>query len=75
VCRAGEPPADFDCLQGLLSPARIAAIRGQKIDMPQIGFSSSEIRRRVAAGISIRYQTHPEVVEFIKQQGLYRDVD
>jgi len=75
VCRAGGPDPDFDRLKEFLSPTRIATIRRQQVQMPEVGFSSSEIRRRVAARISIRYQTPPEVVEFIRQQGLYRDED
>jgi nicotinic acid mononucleotide adenylyltransferase len=41
--------------------------------MPEIGVSGSEIRRRVAAGLSIRYYTPRAIEEFIALRGLYRE--
>lgn len=72
VGRAGQPAPDLRRLEGILSPQQISAVDQQQLQMPLVGFSSSEIRRRVAAGISIRYHTPDEVVDFIEQQGLYR---
>jgi nicotinate-nucleotide adenylyltransferase len=40
--------------------------------MPLIGVSSSDIRARVKAGQSIRYQVAEEVREYIEQHGLYQ---
>ena len=37
-----------------------------------IGISSTEIRRRVAEGLSIRYLTPPEVEMYIFEHGLYQ---
>ena len=39
--------------------------------MPQFELSSSEIRRRTAAGLSIRYQTPRAVEKYIETAGLY----
>jgi nicotinate-nucleotide adenylyltransferase len=42
------------------------------VEMPLIGVSASEIRARVQAGRSIRYQVAEEVKEYIEEQKLYR---
>jgi nicotinate-nucleotide adenylyltransferase len=42
------------------------------VEMPLIGVSSSDIRARVKAGQSIRYQVAEEVREYIEQHGLYQ---
>jgi len=42
------------------------------IDGPRLDISSSDLRRRVAAGKPIRYQTPDAVVDYIAQHGLYR---
>lgn len=39
--------------------------------MPQIGFSSTDIRRRCAEGRSIRFMTPDPVCEWIRRNGLY----
>jgi nicotinate-nucleotide adenylyltransferase len=67
---AGEP--DFDKLASFASPERIARIRDCQVEMPEIGISSSEIRRRLAAGLSIRYRTPRAVEKYLETQGLYR---
>jgi nicotinate-nucleotide adenylyltransferase len=42
-----------------------------QLDMPVIGVSSSEIRQRIARGLSIRYLLPPGVEDYIKCRGLY----
>jgi len=71
VCRPGEGMLDFDCLATVASPERIDLIRRHRVDMPEMGISSTEIRRRVAAGHSIRYQTPAAVEQYLKTHGLY----
>ena len=41
--------------------------------MPAIGISSTEIRRRAAEGISLRYHVPDAVAAYIEEHGLYRD--
>jgi nicotinate-nucleotide adenylyltransferase len=72
VHRGGTPPPDFRPLAAFVSSARIDALTRHIVDMPQIELSSSEIRRRVAAGRSIRYQTPRAVEAYIASHQLYR---
>jgi nicotinate-nucleotide adenylyltransferase len=49
------------------------ADRVTELSTPLIGVSSSEIRQRVARGLSVRYLVADGVAEYIAEQGLYRD--
>lgn len=71
ACRAGQPEVDFDCLADIASRERIEEIRQHRIESPLIELSSSEIRRRVAGGSSIRYRTPRAVEKYIETHGLY----
>ena len=73
VRRAGTEEPDFGRLEGIASAERIETIRRHQVEMPAIGISSTDIRRRVAAGHSIRYRTPRGVEEMISAQGLYTD--
>jgi nicotinate-nucleotide adenylyltransferase len=44
----------------------------QFVTMPQIGISSTDIRRRVGDGLSVRYQIPRGVEAYIQAQKLYR---
>ncbi|MBI4201460.1 MAG: nicotinate-nucleotide adenylyltransferase [Chloroflexi bacterium] len=46
--------------------------RVRRIETPLIGVNGTEIRRRVACGISIRYLVPARVERFIAEHGLYR---
>ena len=72
VRRPGAGPIDFDCLSGIASPERIESIRGRQIEMPEIGTSSTDLRRRVLLGQSIRYRVPPAVEMYIQAHELYR---
>ncbi len=75
VRRPGAEPVDFDCLQGIASPARIELIRRHQVEMPEIGISSTDLRRRVFSGQSIRYQVPRAVEMYIETHGLYRQLE
>lgn len=41
------------------------------VTMPEVGISSTEVRRRIAAGESVRYWVPDPVVDYIQARGLY----
>ena len=71
VLRPGSPAPDFAALEAFASADRVAAAWQAQVQMPGVGFSSSEIRLRVSEGRSIRYQTPRAVEKYIEVQGLY----
>ncbi|MEX0643495.1 MAG: nicotinate-nucleotide adenylyltransferase [Pirellulales bacterium] len=80
ICRlatlvvVGRPGADLPDAGRLASqlPREAAPhVRLVTVAMPLVELSSREIRRRVAAGMSIRYQTPRAVEEYIRAHGLY----
>lgn len=73
VCGRPGFAVDFAPLQGLIAADQIEAIRQHRVEMPLIELSSRDLRRRVAAGLSIRYQTPRAVEKYIEAHGLYRD--
>ncbi|HEX5444475.1 MAG TPA: nicotinate-nucleotide adenylyltransferase [Pirellulales bacterium] len=72
VRRPGSATPDYDCLADLVSSERLAYFRRHQVEMPQIDLRSREIRRRVAAGLSIRFQTPRAVEQYIAAAQLYR---
>lgn len=72
VARRAGAELDFEALAPLVERERLEAIRRHLVDMPPIGISSTDLRRRIAAGRSIRYQTPRAVEEYIRSHGLYR---
>jgi nicotinate-nucleotide adenylyltransferase len=72
VSRAHSPPPEFTVLCSIASLERIEAIRASQVTMEPIGIASSDIRRRVAAGKSIRFRTPRAVEKYIETHRLYR---
>jgi len=73
VRRPGSAEPDVGVLAGLVTPTRLAEIRACQVESPLIELSSSDIRRRVAEGKSIRYQVPRAVEKYIQTHGLYRN--
>jgi nicotinate-nucleotide adenylyltransferase len=72
VGRPGCGPVDFEPLRSTTTPERIDQMRRHQVAMPEIGISSSGIRRRVSLGQSIRYQVPRAVEMYIETHGLYK---
>ena len=64
-----RPGWSFDW-ESLPEPFRV--LRQQVVEAPLIDISATTIRRRVAAGMSIRYLTPGPVCDYIAARGLYR---
>jgi len=69
--RAADDKVDFSVLSGLASETDIQRIRESQVTMPLIELSSSELRKRVEKGQSIRFRTPRSVEAFIKAEKLY----
>lgn len=72
VSRYETPSPSWDQLAALLPKNRLAEARAHQVEMPRIELSSSEIRRRVVAGRSIRYWTPRAIEKYIEAHHLYQ---
>jgi nicotinate-nucleotide adenylyltransferase len=69
---AGRPGTVLDEVEAALE--RLGASgRAEVVRMPEIGVSSTRIRRRVAQGRPIRYLVPDRVAAMIAERGLYRE--
>ena len=73
VILSREPEPDFEHLKGTTTSDRIDLFRRHQVEMPLVGLSATELRRRIAAGLSIRYRTPRAVEKYIETHGLYRE--
>jgi len=70
--RPGVRAANFADLAAAVGEKAARDILNNVIRMPRLEISSSDIRRRVAEGRSIRYLVPDAVAEYIARKGLYR---
>lgn len=70
--RAGYAKPDFDALSPFTSAERIELFRSLSFSMPLQEISSTELRARIAAGLSVRFQTPDSVIDIIQTEGLYK---
>jgi nicotinate-nucleotide adenylyltransferase len=71
VRRHGSPEPRYEMLAPLLAAARLEAVRQLTIEMPIVELSSTELRRRAGAGLSLRYQTPRAVEKYIESNRVY----
>jgi len=55
----------------ILSESELARY-SRHLVMPEVGLSASDLRRRVAASLGIRYRTPRAVEKYIETKGLYK---
>jgi nicotinate-nucleotide adenylyltransferase len=72
AARPGWDRPDLAVLAGRLRPEQIERLKADVLQTPCIDISASGIRRRVAAGLSIRYLVPDAVADYIAAHGLYR---
>jgi nicotinate-nucleotide adenylyltransferase len=69
--RPGFVP-DFDRFESRWGPQRVAKLKRDVIDTPLVDISSTEVRRRLAAGEDVSGMLHPDVIHYIREHNLYR---
>ena len=65
VPRPGAAPSEVDAV--------LAGADVRWLDMPEMAISSTDLRRRAAVGMSVRFLVPHSVDEYIAQHGLYRE--
>ncbi len=72
VRRVGSPPPSLDAFRPFADADQLRRIAENQVQAPLIELSSSDIRQRVGAGLSIRFQTPRAVEKFIQTNGLFQ---
>jgi nicotinate-nucleotide adenylyltransferase len=70
--RPGYPVPDFDRFESLWGPQRVAKLKENAIETPLVNISSTEVRKRLAAGADVTGMLHPDVIRYIRAHELYR---
>ena len=73
VVAVSRPGFDLGRLEAALGRNR--AVKITVIEAPAMDISSTQIRQRITAGLSVRYLTPKPVLEYIEKRDLYRPAD
>ena len=71
IGRGGQEILDLSFLKGLATRERLRQIRASRVPMPAVAISSTEIRKRVKAGKSVKYWLPESVRKYIEKNDLY----
>ena len=69
--RGGCEFPDLSKVEAVLGPGRTEKLQRNVIKTPLVDVSSTEIRNRLAAGLSVVDMLHPDVADYIYKHGLY----
>jgi nicotinate-nucleotide adenylyltransferase len=69
--RAGFTPPDFSKFISLWGEERIKKMQRNVVETPLIDISSTEVRKRLSAGREVGGMVSPEVLHYIRDNGLY----
>ena len=70
--RAGCERPDYTKFEGLWGRERVEKLQRNVVQTSLVDVSSTEIRRRLAAGEDVGGMLHPAVADYIRRHGLYR---
>jgi len=70
--RGGCEPPDFTKFEHLWGRQRVEKLQRDIVQTPRVDVSSTEIRRRLAAGQNVADMLHPAVADYIRAHRLYR---
>jgi nicotinate-nucleotide adenylyltransferase len=65
-------PSDYARLEAALGATAVRGILGRRVPAPLVRISATDIRHKVAQGLSIRGLAPASVCEYIAEAGLYR---
>jgi nicotinate-nucleotide adenylyltransferase len=72
--RLGAAPPDWEAIAAVIGEEDAARIRARVLRLPESRISSTEVRRRLAEGKSVRCWVPDPVADWIEAKGLYRPV-
>jgi len=72
AARPGFDLAGLAALQNILNQKQIARLKEHILDTPQIDISATDIRRRAANGLSVRFLVPQPVADYISSYKLYQ---
>ena len=69
--RAGFAPPDFSRYVSLWGEERVKKMQRNVVETPLVDISSTEVRKRLAAGREVSGMISPKVLQYIRDNGLY----